>query len=93
MDEATEMEARREYITDDVFDPGVAETSIGLPDVPISELRSTDLDMENFVDSVRKDLHLGLHADPMTEACVVVLPQSPVEYYIYFENIVDYLIF
>jgi len=69
MDEAIEMETRREDITDDVFDPGVADTSIGLPDVPISELRSTeqqqaDLDMENFVDSVRKDLHLTKGIDP-----------------------------
>ena len=61
----------RDYREDEFFEPrdDIAETSLDFPDVPVtgvetSEQLQTDLDNQNFVGSVRKDLHLTKALDP-----------------------------
>ena len=70
MAEVIEMEPR-DYREEEFFDPrdDIAETSIDFPDVPVtgvetSEQLQTDLDNQNFIGSVRKDLHLTHTLDP-----------------------------
>ena len=71
MAEAIEMVDPRDYREEEYFEPkeDIAETSIDFPDVPVTGVQTsqqlqTDLNNQNFVQSVRKELRLTKTLNP-----------------------------